>query len=79
MRGGESVDMEVKRIASLEELESLCQENWSNNACLGYVIKAAKRMKFTEKQTQDLVNSVRAQFDVVSTEEAAGVYRKSPY
>lgn len=54
-------------------------EEWSNNACLGYVILAAKRMKFTKKQTQDLVNSVRAQFDVVSTEEAAGVYRKSPY
>lgn len=54
-------------------------EEWSNNACLGYVILAAKRMKLNEKQTQDLVNSVRAQFDAVSTEEAAGVYRKSPY
>lgn len=54
-------------------------EEWSNNACLGYVILAAKRMGLDEKQTQRLVDSVHAQFDEISVDEAADVYNKSPY
>lgn len=54
-------------------------EEWSNNACLGYVILAAKRMRLTEKGTELLIQSVKAQFDSKSVEEAAQVYCKSPY
>jgi hypothetical protein len=54
-------------------------EDWSNNACLGYAILAAKRMKLTEKETQKFIESVRAQFDSVSVEDAAKIYCSSPY
>jgi hypothetical protein len=54
-------------------------EEWSNNACLGYAILAAKRMKLDEKETQRFINSVKAQFDEISVEEAADVYCNSPY
>lgn len=54
-------------------------EEWSNNACLGYVILAAKRLKLNEKETQEFVNSVKAQFDCHSLEYAKDVYCKSPY
>lgn len=54
-------------------------EDWSNNACLGYVILAAKRLNLSEKQTKDLVDSVKSQFDFVSVESAAHVYQRSSY
>jgi hypothetical protein len=54
-------------------------EDWSNNACLGYVILAAKRMKLNEKETKLFVQSVKAQFDSVSVDKAADVYCQSSY
>ncbi|WP_179090109.1 hypothetical protein MHI37_06910 [Paenibacillus sp. FSL H8-0548] len=54
-------------------------EIWTNNACLGYVIKAMRDAGKSDKEIQEMVNSVRGQFDWVSVEEAAEVYNKSPY
>lgn len=54
-------------------------EQWSNNACLGYVIKGMREAGKSSKEIQEIVNAVRGQFDWVSVEEAIGIYNKSPY
>jgi hypothetical protein len=54
-------------------------EQWSNNACLGYVIEGAKALGYTDKHIEELVKAVRGQFDWTSVGEAAEVYNKSPY
>ena len=54
-------------------------EDWSNNACLGYAIRAAKALKMTEKQIKDLVNEMKYCFDMRTIEEAKEEYCKSPY
>lgn len=54
-------------------------EEWSNNACLGYVIRAAVSLGYSKEKIQEIVSCVRGQFDFVSVEEAADVYNKSPY
>lgn len=54
-------------------------EQWSNNACLGYVILGAERLKYKEEQTQKIVRSIRGQFDFTTVDEAETFYNKSPY
>lgn len=54
-------------------------EEWSNNACLGYVILGAKSLKFKEEQTRKIVRAVQGHFDFKTIEEARAVYNKSPY
>jgi alkylhydroperoxidase/carboxymuconolactone decarboxylase family protein YurZ len=33
-------------------------EQWSNNACLGYVIEGAKALGYTDKHIEELVKAV---------------------
>lgn len=54
-------------------------DQWSNNACLGYVILGAKAAGLKDAQTQKIVRSVYRQFDEVSVEEAKRAYEQSPY
>jgi len=54
-------------------------EQWSNNACLGYVIKAMRDAGKKSAEIRDMVTAVRGQFDWVSVEEAKEIYNKSPY
>lgn len=54
-------------------------EMWSNNACLGYVIKGLQGMGIREEEIQQAVSAIRGQFDWISVEEAADIYNKSPY
>lgn len=54
-------------------------EEWSNNACLGYIILGADSLKFKEEQTKSIIRAVRSNFDFVSVEEARTLYNKSPY
>lgn len=54
-------------------------EEWSNNACLGYVILGAKAAGMTDAQTKEIVRAVYCQFDQVSVEEAKDAYIRSPY
>jgi hypothetical protein len=54
-------------------------EQWSNNACLGYVIKGLREMGMSEDKIWNIVKSVRAEFDWITVEEAADIYNKSPY
>lgn len=54
-------------------------EEWSNASCLGYAIKGARRLKFTEVQITELVGAIRGEFDWVTLGEAEQTYNKSPY
>lgn len=54
-------------------------ENWSNNACLGYAILAAKQLGYTDDQIQKLVRAIHNQFDWKSVDEAKEIYNKSTY
>jgi acyl-[acyl carrier protein]--UDP-N-acetylglucosamine O-acyltransferase len=54
-------------------------EEWSNSACLGYVILGLKRQGYSTEETEEIVAAVRSQFDSKSVEEAKEVYNKSPY
>lgn len=54
-------------------------EEWSNNACLGYTIRSAMRLGYTEEQIKHLVNMLRSEFDWTAVEEAKEFYNNSPY
>ncbi|MCC3380722.1 hypothetical protein ACFQ5D_10860 [Paenibacillus farraposensis] len=54
-------------------------EEWSNNACLGYAILGARKMRYSEEQTKKLIRSMYSQFDLTSVGEAIEVYNKSSY
>ena len=54
-------------------------ENWSNHACLGYLILAMEAAGFTPEQIQVTVNEAHYLFDIRSVEEAAERYQNSPY
>lgn len=54
-------------------------EMWSNQACLGYAIIAMRNKGLDEETIRKVVNAMRSEFDFTALEEAADVYRKSPY
>lgn len=54
-------------------------EEWSNNACMGYAILAAKALGYSEEQIKQLVAAIYFEFDFKTVEEAKDVYNKSPY
>lgn len=62
---------------SVTENQGFYEEAWNNQACLGYVVLAAKKMNFTEGETRELIDSVRIQFGKISVEEAGKIYYKS--
>lgn len=51
----------------------------SNQAILGYAILAAKKMGFSDEQIQELIINLNGEFDMITIEEAAEIYRRSPY
>lgn len=53
--------------------------DWSNNACLGYVILGARRLGYTEEQITEIVRSTNQQFDLKTIDEARRTYETSPY
>ena len=63
----------------MEQDESLMNEQWSNGACLGYVICALESLCFSRKDIQRVVAELHWTFDVKSVEEAAAHYGSSPY
>ncbi|KHL95406.1 hypothetical protein QW71_12920 [Paenibacillus sp. IHB B 3415] len=63
----------------MQESEKLSVQGWSNQSAAGYTIIAAEGEGFTEGQIQALVNRLHNRFDMVTLEEAAAHYRKSPY
>lgn len=54
-------------------------EQWSNQACFGYAILAAKKAGMTPEQIQKMCRKMHLVHDEVSVDEAAKYYRESEY
>ena len=52
-------------------------QQWSNNACYGYAILAAKRIGLTEQQISELIRAMGNCHDMKTIEEAKDVYCNS--
>lgn len=52
---------------------------WSNQACIGYVVLAAQRIGLSIEQTQGLIDAMRYEHDETSVEEAEDVFYESDY
>lgn len=64
-------------------LRDLVQESpendWSNNACLGYAILGAKKLGYDDEKIRQLVRAIYAEFDRKSVEQAKDTYVNSDY
>ena len=54
-------------------------EEWNNQSAYGYAIAAAESMELSKESIEGLVAEMRFEFDEMTLEEAADVYRKSNY
>ncbi|WP_198957465.1 hypothetical protein [Paenibacillus selenitireducens] len=54
-------------------------EDWSNNACLGYIISGMQRAGYSREEIKKVVRSVYYEFDFKSVDEAKDIYNKSEY
>lgn len=55
-------------------------EEWSNSACFGYAIAAARSVGMTDQQIAELIRHMRTIMDLdLSVEEAIQVYINSPF
>ncbi|MFA2556881.1 DUF2239 family protein [Bacillus cereus] len=60
--------------------EAQSSENeWSNNACLGYAILGAKKLGMNDEQIGKLVRAIYSEFDWKSVEEAKDTYNQSSF
>jgi hypothetical protein len=55
----------------------LCDESWSNSACCGYALFAAKSLGYSKEQIRDLISALNAAFGNHSVEEAKCKYEHS--
>jgi hypothetical protein len=53
--------------------------DWSNHACLGYVVAALKRKGWSNDRIKEVVGAVYFEFDFKTVEEAEQIYRNSEY
>ena len=54
-------------------------QQWSNNACCGYVIAAMENCEFSQDEIRRTVVMLHALFDLVPLEVAQRHYEKSQY
>ena len=62
-----------------KELAEMLSENtsiWTNEACLGYCIRAMENAGFDEEHIKSAVRGMRQAFDELTEEEAEVVWRK---
>ncbi|WP_157685453.1 hypothetical protein [Paenibacillus donghaensis] len=52
-------------------------KQWSNNACLGYILAALKRKGWSKAQIKEVTHAVYFEFDFKSIKEAADLYERS--
>ena len=62
-----------------KQLQELLSQEWSNNACRGYVIWAMENCGFEPEDIQRVVTELYEVFDFKSLEEADEHYCDSPY
>lgn len=55
----------------------LCSDIWSNSACCGYVLFAAKSLGYSKEQISELISSINDAFGNHSVEEAKRKYEHS--
>lgn len=60
-----------------KEILDLLQENWSNDACLGYTLAALKNLSFNQQDTKKILIEMVRQFDILSVEDAAEIYHQA--
>ena len=59
---------------SLQEIQSMLTDGWSNNACRGYIIKAMESCGYKSKDIWEVLMELYEVFDFCSVEEAAAYY-----
>ncbi|WP_379143532.1 hypothetical protein [Paenibacillus sp. sgz500992] len=52
-------------------------EQWSNNACLGYILAALERKGWAKEQIREVTRAVYHEFDFKTVKEAANLYERS--
>jgi len=51
-------------------LRYLCDEEWSNDACCGYVLIACKALGYTDEQKRNLISAINDAFGNYTVDEA---------
>mgnify|MGYP006883337536 FL=1 len=59
---------------SLQEIQDMLTDKWSNNACRGYIIKAMESCGYKSKDIWKVLMELYEVFDFCSVEEAAAYY-----
>ena len=49
-------------------------EIWSNNACIGYFLWAARAVGLSSQQIKDMLGASEDAFETISVDEAAKIY-----
>ena len=57
----------------------MAPDQWSNDACRGYVIWAMENCGFKPKEIKQVVSELHDVFDFKTIQEAAAHYYKSPF
>lgn len=55
------------------------EAEWSNNACLGYVVKGLENLNYSPEEIKKIVRAISLTFDMTSVPEAKKIYQNSPY
>jgi len=62
-----------------KQLKTMLEQQWSNNACRGYIIWAMENCGFSPDDVQRVVSELHYVFNMKSVEEADRHYCASPY
>ncbi len=68
-----------ERAMSVEAMKNLLYEQWSNNACLGYLLAALEDLGYSEKEIQNIILTTQSNFNSMTTQEAADYYCHSKF
>ena len=60
--------------AKLSETMAACTSVWSNDACRGYLIAVAKRLKMSPEKIKSMLNAVEEAFSDYTIDEAEKIY-----
>jgi len=65
-----------QKMTQNEVLSYLCDEQWSNAACCGYLIFACENLGYSSAQTDNILNSMQDVFNRKTVEQAKQKYYK---
>lgn len=57
-----------------ENYLSALNQNWSNEACIGYVIVACKNSDISHNQTNEIISQLNIAFSNYTLEDAKNIY-----